>query len=69
MPGLGRPTDYAKREAILEAGRWVLEHRRAGPLSVEAVAARAGVAKATFYRHFSSADALYDALTHTDSID
>jgi AcrR family transcriptional regulator len=50
----GRPRSAAADEAILEATRTVLAEDGWAALTVEGVAARAGVAKTTVYRRFSS---------------
>lgn len=54
----GRPRSEATRLAILKAAREILDE--AGPLrvTVEAVAARAGVGKPTIYRYWSNAQEL-----------
>lgn len=53
-PVRGRPRSSAADEAILDATRDLLADKGWAGLSVEAVAARAGVAKTTVYRRFSS---------------
>lgn len=50
----GRPRSTAADAAILEATRTVLAEAGWAGLTVEGVAARAGVAKTTVYRRFSS---------------
>jgi AcrR family transcriptional regulator len=52
----------ATRQQILDAG-WA-EIQRAGyrPVSVEAIAARAGVTRVTVYRHFRSRGELFEAI-------
>lgn len=57
-----RHADPAKRAAILCAAAAELKERRAGALTIEAVARRARIAKGTVYRYFPSADALYEAV-------
>jgi AcrR family transcriptional regulator len=52
--GRGRPRSVAADEAILEATRTVLAEDGWAALTVEGVASRAGVAKTTVYRRFSS---------------
>jgi AcrR family transcriptional regulator len=52
--GRGRPRSAAADAAILEATRAVLAEDGWAALTVEGVAARAGVAKTTVYRRFSS---------------
>lgn len=55
----GRPKDLAKRGAILDAARELfLEHGFAG-VSMDQIAARAGVSKLTVYSHFGDKDALF----------
>jgi AcrR family transcriptional regulator len=46
----GRPRDDASREAILQATHALLEEAGFDKLSIEGIAARAGVAKTTIYR-------------------
>src|SRR4051812_524013 len=56
------PAGHQTRDALLDAGAAVAaEHGLAG-LSVNRVVARAGVAKGTFYVHFSDRDAFVDAM-------
>jgi AcrR family transcriptional regulator len=54
--------DPAKRAAILEGARAVFMHQGFAQGSMDAVAAEAGVAKQTIYRHFRSKEALVEAL-------
>lgn len=54
----GRPRDPAVHKAILAAAREVLLSRGYPNLTIEAVAARAGVGKASIYRRWSSKAAL-----------
>lgn len=49
----------AKREQILEGARAVFEALGYERASVDAIAARAGVSKATVYNHFGSKEALF----------
>jgi AcrR family transcriptional regulator len=53
-PATGRRRSRASRDAILAATDAVLEEVGFAKLSIEAVAARAGVGKATIYRWWSS---------------
>ena len=55
----GRPKDLAKRVAILDAAKHLfLEHGFAG-VSMDQIAAEAGVSKLTVYSHFGDKDALF----------
>ncbi|HSP09566.1 MAG TPA: helix-turn-helix domain-containing protein [Candidatus Dormibacteraeota bacterium] len=60
--GRRQPSVGRTRAAILGAARDLLAANAAGPLSVGAVAARAGVSRLTIYHHFGSRAALLDAL-------
>src|SRR5690606_16007182 len=64
-PAPGRPKDLAKRAAILEAAESLfLEHGFEG-VSMDQIAARAGVSKLTVYSHFGDKDALFfEAVEH-----
>ena len=58
-PAPGRPKDLAKRAAILEAAKALfLEHGYDG-VSMDQIAALAGVSKLTVYSHFGDKDALF----------
>lgn len=48
-----------KRQLVLEAARALFLARGYGAVSMDAVAQRAGVSKATLYAHFQSKDALF----------
>lgn len=54
----GRPRSEKAHRAILEAARELIETEGFGGLRLEHVAARAGVGKATVYRHFSTKESL-----------
>lgn len=54
----GRPRSAKAHEAILEAARDLIVAEGFTALRLEHVAARAGVGKATIYRHFASKEAL-----------
>src|ERR1700728_2441727 len=54
----GRPRDEAARAAILKAADAILEEKGIGGFTIEAVAARARVAKTTIYRWWPSKGAL-----------
>jgi AcrR family transcriptional regulator len=56
------PLGLRTRAALLEAGRAVAERDGLGELSVAAVAKEAGVAKGTFYVHFTDREAFVGAL-------
>ncbi len=56
-PG-GRVRDPELDEAIAKATRELLEQRGIGGLTIEAIAGRAGVGKATVYRRWPNRDAL-----------
>lgn len=60
-PAPGRPKDLAKRASILEAAESMfLEHGFEG-VSMDQIAARAGVSKLTVYSHFGDKEALFIA--------
>lgn len=60
-PAPGRPKDLAKRAAILDAAqRMFLEHGFEG-VSMDQIAALAGVSKLTVYSHFGDKEALFNA--------
>jgi TetR/AcrR family transcriptional regulator, transcriptional repressor for nem operon len=56
------PKGRRTRERLLDAGAAVAEQRGLASLSVAAVAERAGVAKGTFYVHFTDRNAFIDAM-------
>lgn len=59
--GPGRPVDMAKRDAILTATRRLI--LTGGPnVSLEAVAAEAGVSRQTIYNNWSSKEQLFEAV-------
>lgn len=58
----GRPKDAGKHENILEAARYLFLQRGFHGTSMDALAKRANVSKATLYSHFEDKDALYRAL-------
>jgi len=68
-PRRGRPRSETARMKILGAARVLLEERGLPGLTVEGIAARAGVGKPTIYRHWPNAQAVaMDAfLDATDS--
>src|SRR4051794_4702288 len=68
-PRRGRPRDARCDEAILHATLELLVEADAGSLSIDGVAARAGVGKATIYRRWNSKEALLlEALSSDTSI-
>ncbi|WP_298470021.1 TetR/AcrR family transcriptional regulator [uncultured Erythrobacter sp.] len=58
---LGRPSDQAKREAIVEAAAQSFMNVGFAATSIEQVAADAGVSKVTIYNHFGDKRALFVA--------
>src|SRR5277367_6478068 len=54
----GRPRDEVARAAILKSANAILVEKGIGGFTIEAVAARAGVAKTTIYRWWPSKGAL-----------
>ena len=63
----GRPRDLKKRSAILDAGREVFGSGGTRPVTVEQVAARAGVSRGTFYAHFPDIDDFLEAVVRQES--
>ncbi len=57
----GRPKDPAKRAALVAAAQDLFMERGFEATSIDAIAARAGVAKVTVYSHFPGKDALFAA--------
>jgi AcrR family transcriptional regulator len=55
----------AKRQQILEAASQVFRERGYGAASMDAIAQRATVSKATLYSHFAGKDALFAAVVGT----
>ena len=58
-PGPGRPKDLEKRAAILEAAKALFPVHGFDGVSMDAIAAEAGVSKLTVYSHFKDKDALF----------
>ncbi len=54
----GRPRSQASHEAILQAASELLDNKPYNEISIEAIAARAGVSKATIYRWWPNKMAL-----------
>ena len=63
---LGRPKDLEKRMAILEAARTQFFSRGFDAVTIEGVAATAGVSKMTVYGHFSDKDTLFKAFVERE---
>lgn len=57
----GRPKSAAKRDAILDAAKRLFTQEAYERVSLDAVAAEAGVSKVTIYSHFQSKEALFVA--------
>ena len=60
-PGPGRPKDLEKRQAILDAAKRLFPQHGFDGISMEAIAAEAGVSKLTIYSHYGDKDALFRA--------
>ncbi len=58
---VGRPADPEKNEAIIGVAWEMFLANGVGATSIEAIAARAGVSKATLYKHFPDKAALFEA--------
>lgn len=59
--GPGRPKDLGKRQAILDAAKRLFPLHGYDGISMDAIAAEAGVSKLTVYSHFSDKDTLFQA--------
>ncbi len=59
--GPGRPKDLGKRAAILEAAKQLFAREGFNGVSMDQIAAEAGVSKLTVYSHFGDKDALFGA--------
>lgn len=59
--GPGRPKDLGKRAAILDAAKRLFTVQGFGGVSMDQIAADAGVSKLTVYSHFGDKDALFAA--------
>ncbi|RKT22137.1 TetR family transcriptional regulator [Paraburkholderia sp. RAU2J] len=59
---IGRPKDAAKHTSIVEAATRLFVGQRYDTVTMEAVAAEAGVSKMTVYNHFSDKEALFEAV-------
>ena len=58
-PRPGRPKDPAKRKAIFEAAKKLFPEHGYDGVSMDAIAAEAGVSKLTLYSHFKDKDELF----------
>src|SRR5688572_17324470 len=58
-PGPGRPKDLEKRAAILDAAKRLFPVHGFDGISMDAIAAEAGVSKLTVYSHFKDKGALF----------
>jgi AcrR family transcriptional regulator len=66
-PRGGRPRDETRDEAILEAAVALIAEAGYDSMSMEAIAARAGVSKATIYRRWpGKAELVAEAIRHLD---
>ncbi len=63
----GRPVDRNKDIAILQAARQILLFEGASALTMEAVASKAAVSKATLYSRFGNRNALIEAVLRAQS--
>lgn len=61
VPGPGRPKDLAKRKAILEAAKDLFPRCGYDRISMDVIAAEAGVSKLTVYSHFKDKNTLFAA--------
>jgi TetR/AcrR family transcriptional repressor of mexJK operon len=59
--GPGRPKDLGKRAAILEAAKRLFPREGFAGISMDQIAAEAGVSKLTVYSHFGDKEALFAA--------
>lgn len=58
-PGPGRPKDLEKRAAILDAAKKLFPVNGFDGVSMDAIAAEAGVSKLTVYNHFTDKETLF----------
>ena len=61
LSGPGRPKDLGKRASILEAAKRLFLEQGYQGVSMDQIAAEAGVSKLTVYSHFGDKDALFAA--------
>ncbi|OCG89579.1 TetR/AcrR family transcriptional regulator, partial [Xanthomonas euvesicatoria] len=57
--GPGRPKDLGKRAAILGAARTMFMEQGYAGVSMDGIAAQAGVSKLTVYSHFGDKESLF----------
>ncbi|UKE70171.1 TetR/AcrR family transcriptional regulator [Xanthomonas cerealis pv. cerealis] len=57
--GPGRPKDMGKRAAILEAAKQMFTELGFGGVSMDGIAARAGVSKLTVYSHYGDKETMF----------
>ncbi|MFI8719805.1 TetR/AcrR family transcriptional regulator [Stenotrophomonas sp. NPDC077464] len=57
--GPGRPKDLGKRAAILDAAKALFVEQGYGGVSMDSIAAQAGVSKLTVYSHFGDKETLF----------
>lgn len=63
----GRPKDPAKRDAILAAAAQLFSQHPFDVVTMESVAAQAGVSKMTVYSHFSDKESLFETIARSIS--
>jgi AcrR family transcriptional regulator len=63
---LGRPRDARVEGAVIDAARSLLAEKGFAGTTIEAIASRAGVGKATIYRRWPTREALLVAVTAVD---
>jgi TetR/AcrR family transcriptional repressor of mexJK operon len=63
----GRPKDAAKRASILAAAQGLFRSQPYEMVTMEAVAARAGVSKMTLYSHFADKETIFETVVRAIS--
>lgn len=63
----GRPRDPRKRAAIIAAARHLFFKHGVEAVSIETIAAEAGVSKVTVYGHFGDKETLFEAMVRTEA--
>ncbi len=66
-PRVGRPKDAAKGASILEAAQSLFHSQPYETVTMEAVAARAGVSKMTVYSHFADKETIFETVVRAMS--